>query len=444
MDGAGRRGRLKWVSPWVSRGPHIRDLTTIAIDPPPLVSPMRVAGVAAIGLLLSLSLIVNAIGPGPAEPVGVDVSTSPSGDDGTEQASALYTDLQHVVRRNQGDTRDITLRGDYAYTAGHVGIRIYDISDPTNPTLVGSDYCPSRDLAVQGDTLAVVREGWGEWNCGDSDRGVAIYDVSDPTDPTFVRDFDVPAHTITAQPGTDRIHIASSDLVRDVSLRSGFQEIIRAPSPASATMAPRFYFPTLAENGAPVNAPSCHEITFNAAGTRAFCAGVVETHIWDTSDPADIRVLSVIHNPSISIHHGAFVDATGDLLVLNDEFAGVLTAQADACLPLTQKSPYGALWFYDISDETTPVPLSWIEVPSNSAFPYYCTSHFGNILPNNQQLVWGWYSAGPVLVDFSDMLQPRVEDHSVVPDALTWGAYYHDGYVYTGDMNRGFEVFALN
>jgi hypothetical protein len=53
----------------------------------------------------------------------------------------------------------------------------------------------------------------------------------------------------------------------------------------------------------------------------------------------------------------------------------------------------------------------------------------------------GSYNAGLQVVDYSDPADPRQVGHFIAEGATSWGALYHQGYVYIGDMSRGLDVF---
>jgi len=77
----------------------------------------------------------------------------------------------------------VAVVGGYAYVADGRGLRVVDISDPTNPAEVGFYDTPgyAYDVAVAGG-YAYVADG----------RGLRVVDVSDPSNPTEVGFYDTP------------------------------------------------------------------------------------------------------------------------------------------------------------------------------------------------------------------------------------------------------------
>jgi len=53
----------------------------------------------------------------------------------------------------------------------------------------------------------------------------------------------------------------------------------------------------------------------------------------------------------------------------------------------------------------------------------------------------GSYNAGLQVLDYSDPANPQQAAYSIQPGTTAWGALYHDGYVYVGDVSRGLDVF---
>jgi photosystem II stability/assembly factor-like uncharacterized protein len=82
---------------------------------------------------------------------------------------------------------DIKISGNYAYIAGD-GLRIVDITYPTNPTEVGSNQIPylARGLVLSGDYVFLTDHFY---------QGLRVFNVSDPSDPVEVNFTPFPQRT---------------------------------------------------------------------------------------------------------------------------------------------------------------------------------------------------------------------------------------------------------
>lgn len=94
---------------------------------------------------------------------------------------------------------DLAFKGNYAIQGNYNGFMVWDISNPSNPSLVVDFLCPASqsDVSVYGDLLFVSGEGLGgRLDCGTegvdkkaSDerlRGIRIFDISDIENPEYV------------------------------------------------------------------------------------------------------------------------------------------------------------------------------------------------------------------------------------------------------------------
>jgi len=114
-------------------------------------------------------------------------------------------------------------------------------------------------------------------------------------------------------------------------------------------------------------------------------------------DPMDPSVEGVVENPTINIHHWALPANNHTLLVIGDECGG---AAAPACVgaqnvgPTTASTPTGAIWFYDISDPSTPVLQGYVSAPTETENPAPCTAHFGDVVGDREVLATGCYQPG--------------------------------------------------
>jgi hypothetical protein len=392
-------------------------------------------GVAiALALLLATPVLAGCIGDAGQSAETASTPDSEAADEAEDWARSLpdeVTGIEHLTQVEDVEAAGgLWTDGDYAYVSGqNTGFYVVDLTTPNEPQVVGEIKDQfTRDVAMlhDGNRSVVVTAASG--------GGMVFIDVTEPTQPEVVGEAlgggEGNVHNANVVPGTHLVYNSRSVDTPGV-------DIVNASNPANP------------EHVATFNDLTCHDITFSAEDDRAYCAGVRETQIWDISDPEDPDVLTRIYNPFMHVHHWATVTNGGDLLVIGDEFGGSTDAAAGCYATAdnptddhTVSDPYGAVWFYDISDESQPVPLGWVapELPANNVPPTPCTAHFGEILPNQDKMVIGWRAAGTYVVDFSDPSAPELVDH-VTPVGDNWETRYHNGYVFSGDTDRGMDVF---
>ncbi|MGB1698150.1 MAG: LVIVD repeat-containing protein [Thermoplasmatota archaeon] len=373
--------------------------------------------------------------------------------------------------------------GDYVFGSGlNQRIFIADVSDPANPVLVyhapedsETSFARDADLVHHEDgriTLALATQF----------DGVHFWDVTVPEEATFLARVvtDSANHNVAVLPGTTLVFNSQS------GGESTTNDLIDAADPSNPVI-----LGTYGEYG-------CHDISFfggfGGEKFRAYCAGIDRTEVWNLDglntsmagfgitvlgivdfddDPTDSPVIG---NPLFeayplrTLHHLAMVNEDASILIIGDEHNGGGTP--GTCLLYDEttgaSTPLGALWFYDLSDETNPTLLSWfspplvaptvppaLDVPSDPAtinptnpagvlsnIPN-CTAHFGTLVPGEEKLVIGWYSAGVLLIDFSNPSSPTLLDQYMPEGTNPWDARVQDGYVFTGDIGRGMDVLKL-
>ena len=139
---------------------------------------------------------------------------------------------------------DIAFSGDIVFIGSFNGLIAYDISDPDDPTLIGAVICPGGqgDLSVFGNLLFMsVEESRARVDCGTDPtvgtrfQGVRIFDISDVSNPGADRGGPdlprlAPSHARHRSPAT-RTTFTSTTRARPASDR-------RARSPAATTTPP--------------------------------------------------------------------------------------------------------------------------------------------------------------------------------------------------------------
>ena len=353
---------------------------------------------------------------------------------------------------------------------------VVDIRDPAAPVLlstfepVEAGHRGAAMIAYPDGRLATVLA---------TSKGFEVWDITDPTMPANLAVVEPTqgGHKIGVVPGTPYVYNANSAGGKSVfaDQGTGITEIYDLTDPTAPRHVQDF-----------ANGFGCHHIYFwnSAEKQRAICAGIEFTQIWDIADPENpVVIVNVpVHHgdprlPSMSVDKGvAFVNPglymfshfavlndEGNVLIVGDEMGGggippgcvarVGTPARDVT------TPFGALWFYDVSVETEPKLLGWFSpglalaenppnVAENGPFAafYSCTAHHGRLVPQadgRDLLAMSFYSSGVVLVDFSEPSAAKLVAQYVTEGQNTWETWYYNGYLFTGDIGRGMDVLTL-
>ena len=331
-------------------------------------------------------------------------------------------------------SRDFAIVGSYDR-----GAFVFDITDPENTKFVTLIDCKQQQNDVQikqfGDRwlLALSRDGTAN-PCAkpvlgaSGNAGIAVFDITDPYEAKPLYSFRTAggAHNFTFHPTKPVGWVSTGDLPGGMN-RIPIVDFSDPLAPRLAT--------TIAGPGGP------HDITFNAAGTRAYVASENNMRIYDTTDPLAPKEVSTTTGPGSYIH-GADATPDGKTLLMTDEslvLGGFFASRTAVC-------PGGGFTLYNIegSNETAPRPVGFGVANLQAPTPDHraCTAHVGEITPNSKYYVTGWYYGGVRLFDISNPSAPTDIGHAMLPSAEPWSAKFHKGqYVYTGDLGRGFDVY---
>lgn len=356
---------------------------------------------------------------------------------------------------------------------------VVDLLDPTRPFRLSSFNGDSRTATTAGPRFG--KHGFLEQFLGiGTHRGGAIiaypsgrlvtviatstvidsWDITDPARPRPLPPIPTSrSHKVGVVPGTPLVYNAGTQgggTGGQTGQGSEFTEIYDLSDPENPQLVQNF-----------PNGYSCHHIFFwlnrEQERYRAICAGVEYTQIWDIADPRNPRVIvsipvhhGVKGTPSVAVSpfafsHSAGFNRSGTVMFVGDENGGggippgcvasVPTPAGDVSVPI------GAVWFYDITDETNPLLAGWYSGANNplvKSVARSCTAHHGRLVPHPSRdlLAMSFYGNGVVLVDFTNPLLPRAVDQ-FVQNSDTWETWYHNGYLITGDLERGLDVLTL-
>jgi len=155
------------------------------------------ARVLALSLALGLSSAAAAQGPSPDPRVGLRAGKY----DAAEAAWNLrrLATAQPTEHFAESTNSDLAFTGNYAIQGSYNGWQIWDISNPSHPTLKTAYFCPASqsDVSVYRNLLFVSGEGLtGRLDCGGQGvqdtvsherlRGLRIFDISDIAHPRNV------------------------------------------------------------------------------------------------------------------------------------------------------------------------------------------------------------------------------------------------------------------
>jgi hypothetical protein len=446
------------------------------------------------------------------------------------------TDLEFQSRVDAaGNVRDYVFLG----TMG-AGLRIFEVTDPYEPTFAGAYTDPGwqNDVQVRGDvaviafdpisgrapTLSVCLQSQGA--SGGEDIVRLVYD---PASGTFRTEL---IACVSHSPGggahNSTLHPSGAWLAVSNPRGQGSVDVVdlRGPTPVfryrivqNATLASSACLTLPAHARCVSNGRdgtwSPHDIHFSRDGRTMYVAAVGnDTVLVDVRDvlTGTVRIVSVIPNDrsgdggvaddpnDISISHQSDVSSDGKIVVITDERGGGLQetrcnsdpsgviggAHFWALAPISGQpatknaSParparLGA-WFYP-NPELEPDPLG----PTlQGLIPFGrtergCTIHVLRIGGNgssspgaaapkldgvsrlgSRQFTTAHYGAGVWLVDFSGpaVSSDRIAEDprttwgntlawNVMPGADTWSGKEYKGFVYAGDMARGFDVYRI-
>lgn len=334
---------------------------------------------------------------------------------------------------------------------------IVDLSDPAHPRALSHFGGEHRGAAIiaypSGRLVAVFSTG----------SIIDVWDLSDPRRPRRLPSLQPVqgSHKVGVVPGTPIVYNAASGggglPGGQIGQGTGVTEIFDLTDPDNPIHVQNF-----------ANGYSCHHVYFwnrpEQNKFRAICAGLEYTQLWDTADPRNPSVIvsvpvhhGVAGTPSGSVPFEAFshyagLNRDGTVLLVGDENGGgglppgcVASVSTDAG---GVSVPVGAVWFYDVSTETSPLLMGWYSAmndPQIKSATSSCTAHHGRLVPDPQGrdlLVMAFYGAGVILVDFSI---PTLA-HAIgqfAEGSNTWEAWYHNGYIITGDLARGLDVLTF-
>ncbi|WP_262847831.1 LVIVD repeat-containing protein [Mumia quercus] len=377
---------------------------------------------------------------------------------------------------------DLAFQGDYAFAGNYNGFTVYDIKKADRPKQVAQVVCPGsqNDISVSGNLLvlstdssrsndscdnvsqpASVKESW---------EGLKVFDISKPTEPKYVASVETKcgSHTHTLAPSKDKKNLyayvssyspneAYPDCQRPHDLISVVKIPVKNPA-AAAVVAEPVLFPGPDETHGGGNPPGnyssttsgCHDITAYPSKDIAAGACMGDGILLDIKDRENPKVIEQVRDTeNFAFWHSATFNNAGTKVVFTDELGG---GGGATCNP-TVGDEKGANAVYDITKGNKLTFKSYYKIPRTQANTENCVAHNGSLIPikGKDIMVQAWYQGGISVWDFTDSANPKelawFDRGPLSAERLvlggSWSAYYYNGFIYSSDIQQGFDVLQV-
>jgi hypothetical protein len=317
-------------------------------------------------------------------------------------------------------------------------------------------------------------------------RGVRIFDISDISNPKQVGAVQTcrgsHTHTLVVSPNDKNnvyIYVSGTSFVRPGEELAGCSggtpdkdantarfriDVIKvplaAPQNAQIVSSPRVFsdpktgtINALTNNGShennkPVATDQCHDITvYSAIGLAAgACSG--NGILLDIRDPANPKRIDAVSDPNFSYWHSAAFSNDGKKVVFTDEWGGGMGARCRENDP----NVWGANAIFHLTDNKLKF-ASYYKLPAAQGSSENCVAHNGSLIPvpGRDIKVQAWYQGGISVMDFTDADHPveiaYFDRGPIDPKMLVmggdWSAYWYNGHIYASEIARGLDIFEL-
>jgi hypothetical protein len=367
-----------------------------------------------------------------------------------------------------GGNRTDCAKGGVQNPADHMaGVRIYDVADPAHPKLV-----KNVQTCKGSHTHTVVPDP--------KDKGVVYIYVSGnqgarpETELAGCKNATDPAEETNSLYRLDVIKVPlaqpeKAEVVTGARIFTGM-----TPAPTSAANRERQAARGRGGRGGvpvdttlpappPTGPRNCHDVTSYPA--LHLLAGACASYglLVDITNPLKPLRIDAKADTNFSLWHTAVFSNDGSKLVFTDEWGGGTSpmCQANSMLEM------GGNAILTISADKKITQHAYFKIPSAQTAQENCVSHNGGLIPvpGRDLMVQGWYQGGVDVSDFTDPDHPfevayfdrgPVDPPPVPGDTASgginrmrgtiggsWGAYYWNGYIYSSELARGFDILEL-
>ena len=206
---------------------------------------------------------------------------------------------------------------------------------------------------------------------------------------------------------------------------------------------------------------NCHDVTAYPAMHLLAAACSSHAIMVDISNPEKpVRLTAITDTNNFQSRHTAGFSNDGKKTLWTDEWGGGTgpMCQAGSIMELGGNTIVTAS-----ADNKKLTQHAYFKLPSAQTAEENCVSHNGGLIPvpGRDLYVQGWYQGGIDVMDFTDADHPteiaffdrgpidapgdttNANNRARYTIGGSWGAYYWNGYVYSSELDRGFDVYEL-
>lgn len=314
-------------------------------------------------------------------------------------------------------------------------------------------------------------------------EGIRMFDVTDPSNPKFLAAMPTACgshtHTLVPNPAEAMVHLyvssyplgsgrtapseveAAGDLacvaphkmisIVDVPLDNPTDWSARQKALSTDTVSNRGF-------------QACHDVQVFLPKDVAVASCAGDAQVWDISDRAnptagDGEAHTHIASPSaedqFEFIHSGVVTWDGRYFAIMDETGGGGSSECDGPPEPEGNTEHGFYYFYEMVNPGDPAPAlqSRYMIPRAQGTEI-CVSHNANVVPLRGRYLMSaaYYQGGNTMVDFTDVTRPREVAYSDLVDttgaADSWSTYWYNDRVYANgglnrraESNRGLDIF---
>ena len=395
---------------------------------------------------------------------------------------------------------DMAFSNDLLVTGSYHGFNMYQLQDSGIPNLVSSVVCPGGqgDVSIVGDLLIMsVEQTRGRLDCGlqgvsgdisdERFRGIRIFNISDITNPiqvgavqtcrgshthsvvsgpdadgkilvynsgtSSVRKEEELENCIDGTPGDDRTALFRIDVIEIPVDEPSKSRIIDSPTvfadPETGALAGLWRGGDHGDDTQETyRTDQCHDITVFPSANLAAGACSGNGILFDITDPRKPTRIDAVTDAGFAYWHSATFNNDGTKILFTDEWGGGGRARCRAWDPIT----WGADAIYDIVDQKLEFKGNY-KIPAPQLETENCVAHNGSIIPvpGRDIFIQAWYQGGISVIDFTDSTNPveiayfdrgPIHEKELLTGGF-WSVYYYQGAIYGTEIARGLDVLKL-